>query len=189
MKLSTVVLLAGAIVFLGGAVFALGYSQDNSASPTDRVVGRHNVVLGSSNGTAAQLEPLYLAISDSATIAGRDAQRISDLKQIRNELELYFYECGYYPGTAHAKPPCGPYVANNTWAGLSAALINSSLHAARVPNDPTAGANYVYSAARGGTGYVIGAVLEDPTNPALTQSVHGVINKVDCGSSMYCIQL
>jgi len=123
-------------------------------------------------------------------IASRDAKRITDLKQVQNELELYFYECGYYPGAVHATPPCGPYVANNTWDGVSAALIGSpAIGVANVPNDPTSGANYFYRAAPHGTGYVIGATLEDLANPVLTQSVHGIVYKTDCDSPAYCIQL
>jgi hypothetical protein len=181
------VLLVGATVFLGGAVLAFYYSRASSGSPTDGGGARHNVVLDSSvGGNGVPLTLLALPASD---IAARDAQRISDLKKIQSELELYFYECTYYPGTPHARPPCGLYVANNTWAGLSAALTNSALRIANVPNDPTTGANYFYSATPGGTGYVIGAMLEDPSNPALAQSVHGVINKMNCDSPMYCIQL
>jgi hypothetical protein len=185
-----VVLLIGAIVFLGSAILVLYHSQATFASPTDGGIGRQNVVLDSSSGgNNVALKPLALSASDLSGIDARDAQRISDLQQIRTALEYYFYECGYYPGTAHAKPPCGPYVANNTWTGLSAALINSPLRVTSVPNDPTAGASYVYSAAPGGVGYVIGATLEDLANPVLVQSVHGLINKVNCDSPMYCIQL
>jgi hypothetical protein len=120
--------------------------------------------------------------------ASRDVQRISDLRQIQKELEVYFDKCGYYPGVA-AIPNCGKYAANNTWAGLSAALIGSPIRITSVPNDPTAGANYVYVAMHQGIGYVLGATLEDATNPVLTQSVHGLVNGVNCDSPMYCVQL
>jgi hypothetical protein len=130
------------------------------------------------------------ANSDSAPtdVATRDAQRISDLKQIQSELNIYDDKCGYYPGVA-ATPHCGKYETNNTWAGLSAALTGSSIGITSVPNDPTAGANYTFMVTNHGFGYVLGAKLEDPTNSALTQSLHGLVGGVDCDSPMYCVQI
>jgi hypothetical protein len=162
--------LVVSILLVGGIVFVLHHTQADSALPDNHAIG--------------------LSVSAPSTIASRDAKRINDLKQMQGELELYFYECGYYPGTSHATPPCGPYVANNTWAGLNAALIGSTpIGVTSVPNDPTTGVNYFYSAAPHGIGYVLGATLEDQANPALTQTMHGTVNGVNCDSPMYCVQL
>jgi hypothetical protein len=65
---------AAAALVLGGVIFFLNRTQANSDLP----------------------------VSISTDIASRDAQRIDDLQQVRKALEFYFYECGYYPGTAHA---------------------------------------------------------------------------------------
>ncbi len=120
---------------------------------------------------------------------GRDARRITDLKQAQNGLELYFNKCGYYPGTAQALSPCGAYSTILTWAELTSALTGSNLGISNVPSDPTAGSNYIYGASAGGTSYVIGAALEDAGNSALAQDVDGTVNGVDCADPVYCVQL
>ena len=169
-----ILLIMAAVLFFGGVVFFLHHTQANSDLPT----GNNTVVATSASPVSAPTDA-----------AGRDAKRISDLKQVQSELEIYFDQCGFYPGVAHATPDCGKFVANNTWAGVSAALIGSNIHITSVPNDPTIGLNYIYVAMHQGIGYVLGAALEDTTNPALTQSVHGIVNGANCDSPMYCVQL
>ncbi len=121
---------------------------------------------------------------------GRDARRISDLRQVQNGLELYFNKCGYYPGTVQAGATCVAYVgiAVNDWAALTSSLKDSVIGIVNVPDDPTGGVHYFYGAAAGGTGYVLGATLENVSNPVLNQSVHGMVNGVNCASPVYCIQ-
>jgi hypothetical protein len=176
-----VALHVAVILFVGGVIFFyLPHTQANSDPPAGNGTAENN----------AAVTPSALAGSVPTDVATRDAQRISDLKQIQRDLELYFNECAYYPGMAHATSPCGKFVPNNTWAGLSSALIGSTpIGVTSIPNDPTTGVNYFYSAAVHGIGYALGATLEDPTNPALTQSVHGLVNGVNCDSPMYCVQL
>jgi len=122
---------------------------------------------------------------------GRDARRISDLRQVQNGLELYFNKCGYYPGTAQATSLCGAYAAIATWAALDGALTGSGIGITIVPDDPTAGKNYSYGAATGGVGYVVGAQLEDTSNPALQQSPNATTYGVACSrtNGLYCVQL
>lgn len=101
---------------------------------------------------------------------GRDARRIADLKQVQNGLELYFARCGHYPGTAN----CASNAAAATWSDMSSALLNSGLGVNQVPDDPITANNYGYCREAASTGrYVIGSVLEDVNNPALTQSGAG----------------
>ena len=126
--------------------------------------------------------------------AGRDARRISDLRQTQNALELYFNKCGYYPGTVQANPPpCGAYAANNTWgdavSGMTQALIGSAIGVSQIPNDPTSGKTYYYGANAVGSSYVVGAKLEDSGNQALSQDIDGTVNGVDCADPVYCVQL
>lgn len=172
-------LLLAAILFVGGVVFFLHQTQANSDLPIGNSVAANN----------AALAPAALAVSAPTDVASRDAKRISDLKQVQSELEIYFAQCGFYPGAAHATPNCGKFVANNTWAGVSAALAGSNLSIANVPNDPTPGVNYFYVADAYGVGYVLGATLEDAANPALTQTVHGTVNGVNCDGPVYCVRL
>ena len=116
---------------------------------------------------------------------GRDTRRIADLRQIQNALELYFAKCGYYPGTAQSTATCGAYQAVSTWGDLTTALTGSSLGVSQIPNDPTSGKNYVYGS--DGTGYVLGATLEDPNNPVLQRSVKGTNYSVTCSGAVYCV--
>lgn len=120
---------------------------------------------------------------------GRDSKRIADLKQVQQGLELYNLKCGYYPGTAQASTPCGSFSVISTWANLTAALTGSNLDISSISNDPTAGSNYFYGTSGGGTGYIIGARLEDANNAALSQDVDGNVYGVTCDDPVYCVQL
>lgn len=132
--------------------------------------------------------------------AGRDARRISDLRQIQTALELYFNKCGYYPGIA-ASPACAtaftPTAAADRaqWTALSTILQTSGIGIVNpLPNDPTLSASYKYGVAPApaGNSYVIGATLEDSSNPALNQDVDGAASVnfgVDCADPVYCLQL
>ncbi len=128
--------------------------------------------------------------------AGRDARRISDLRQVQSGLELYFNKCGYYPGGTYAAgTPCNAIqTQNNTWAAMSASLTGSGLGVSAVPVDPGSTA-YQYSTAVGGGSYTIAATLEDGTNPAMKSSVQGISNGINgCGAitngaGLYCVTL
>lgn len=120
---------------------------------------------------------------------GRDARRISDLRQVQNALELYYSKCGYYPGTAQNVSPCGAFTTITTWSDMTSALTGSSIGTTQVPNDPTAGKNYLYGASPTGNSYVLGADLEDANNSSLQNSARGNIFNVDCTApTRYCIQ-
>lgn len=86
---------------------------------------------------------------------GRDARRISDLRQVQNALELYFSKNGVYP------------TAIGSWDNLRTALIGAGIGVNQVPADPSApGRSYGYCSPDG-TRYVLGANLEDIGNPSL----------------------
>lgn len=87
---------------------------------------------------------------------GRDARRISDLRQIQNGLELYYNKNGSYPA--------------QTWGVFPAnSLIGAGIGILNVPKDPSVGKNYNYSS--DGTSYCLGAQLEDLNNPNWKRSV------------------
>ncbi|MBI4085371.1 MAG: type II secretion system protein [Candidatus Liptonbacteria bacterium] len=119
---------------------------------------------------------------------GRDARRISDLRQSQNALELYYSKCGYYPGTAQATYPCGARASVNTWSGVQAALTGSNIGVSQIPNDLSGGATYYYGTDGNGTSYVIGATLEDQNNPALQNSYKTSEYGVTCTGANYCIK-
>jgi hypothetical protein len=125
-------------------------------------------------------------------IANRDAKRISDLQQIQNGLRLYFAKCGFYPVApvgAGAACPAAPVGGAVRWSALTSALEGTpSIGIVSVPNDPTIGVDYLYGVSVGGTGYVLGAALEDAADPSLLQSAKGVLSGVYCGGSVYCVR-
>ena len=133
------------------------------------------------------LLPRTRANFDPAT---RDATRISDLQQVQKYLQTYFNRCGYYPGNVPPAPPapCPAWASPHGWPTMSIALtgFGNGLGVNSVPNDPLATRTYLY-AAPDGKSFVLGAMLEDSANPNLLQSVHGVVNDVDCEGSMYCL--
>ncbi len=122
---------------------------------------------------------------------GRDTRRISDLRQVQNALGLYYAKCGYYPGASTGNAACtGFTIGTNTWATLNTALTGSFIGIKQIPNDPTSGKDYSYGSTDG-TGYTLGAVLEDVNNPVM-QSSAATSNGVTCGVSgntaTYCVE-
>lgn len=125
---------------------------------------------------------------------GRDARRLADLRQVQTGLGLYFNKCGYYPGVAQPNnPPCAEFQVISGWASLKSAIQGSNVIVETLPNDPTAGKNYFYGVASDGSGYVIGAILEDPNSQALTNDTDNQIYGVNCGDqssdNTYCIRI
>ncbi|TSC81951.1 MAG: putative General secretion pathway protein GspG [Parcubacteria group bacterium Gr01-1014_20] len=131
---------------------------------------------------------------------GRDARRISDIKQIQTGLELYYTKCGYYPGAAQATPACGARAAGLVTlpvtiaaADLGGIIIGSALGVSNMPEDPNASREYQYQS--DGTVYVLRAQLDDANNRALQGDVDTVAAPLtlDCtdtaAAPFYCVQL
>lgn len=154
-----------------------------------------NVVLSqelqvSNPQTSIQNSAPPMAVTINSGSAARDTQRINDMAQLQNDLQLYHSKCGYYPGAAQPGNSCGLFVADASYARLSAALLGSNLGIASVPNDPTPGVNYFYGTNFAGTSYTIGAQLEDRSNSALQQAPSGWSNGVSCSQAgVYCVGL
>ena len=98
------------------------------------------------------LSSVVLASLNSARQKGRDAKRISDVKQLQLALELYYDANGQYPATT------------------SVATLVTPGYIAQLPTDPTGNTPYSYTpyAVSGTTGvcsgYHLGASLEVNTN-------------------------
>jgi prepilin-type N-terminal cleavage/methylation domain-containing protein len=124
--------------------------------------------------------------------AGRDARRISDLSETQNGLELYYNECGYYPGSAQASAPCGTFSQISTWAALTASLKGTTgIGVSSVPNDPSANKNYQYGTDTSGDKYVLEATLENVGNSVFTgysaPSITDITGVTSCtGTGNYC---
>ena len=95
--------------------------------------------------------------------AGRDARRLSDIRQVQNGLELFYNKCGYYPGAVSAGA-CSAGAPPATWSTMGAMLTNAGLGVSSVPGDPSANRSYGYAWGTGNTAYVLGVALEDPNN-------------------------
>lgn len=137
--------------------------------------------------------------------AGRDARRVSDLKQTQTGLELYYNKCGYYPGDAEASNPCSATPADaNTWSSMTTALTGSNIGVKNVPQDPTSGHTYYYGtnvitgATTGVSSYVIAATLEDVNNPAFSNYTVIALTgytfadsgaPTSCAAPTYCVTL
>lgn len=124
------------------------------------------------------LSSVVLASLNGARKKGRDARRISDVKQLQLALELY------YDGNGSEYP--------NALADLTGTYISV------VPRDPQ-NTDYLYDnltsagatcliASGVCTSYVLGAILEDDTNGALGSDIDGTIVSTTCTDPTYCVQ-
>ncbi len=120
---------------------------------------------------------------------GRDSRRISDLKSVQTGLELYYNQKSVYPA------------APNGWQDVQTALAGpgAGLGISIIPDDPSSGGSSPkhYDYCTDGTSYVISAQLEDPTNPAMKDSLtdKGIPQNCQpaisgCGlAGLYCVSL
>ena len=89
------------------------------------------------------LSSVVLASLNSARKKGRDARRVSDLKQLQLALELSYDANGTYP------------------AAINTAALVTPGYISVIPSDPSGGtAAYGYVQTGSGSGYYIGATLE-----------------------------
>ncbi len=120
------------------------------------------------------LSSVVLASLGTARAKGRDARRLTDVKQFQLALELYYDEYREYPIELSSVAPT--YIAV-------------------VPNDP-AGVAYLYDALTSGgsscdnaiqvcTSYVIGATGFEGTPPL---DSNGTVGSVSCADPTYCVR-
>jgi len=104
------------------------------------------------------LSSVVLASLNGARQKGRDARRISDLKQLQVALELYYGNNGSYPVLT---------TVNTTEAGFTAALT-PLVTAGTIPSIATDPAStiYYYKSSAAGAFYCLGALLETTPVPA-----------------------
>jgi len=106
--------------------------------------------------------------------AGRDARRLSDLRQIQNGLELYYAKYGNYPASA----------------GWEGELTTGGIGIPSIPKDPSTNDSYTYSSDGCTTGsYILGAKLEEKNREAkiYTDSAAADCNVPGCDTELYCI--
>lgn len=136
------------------------------------------------------LSSVVLASLNTARKKGRDARRISDMKQIQLALELY------YDSSSNGSYPVGSHVGDE--AGALDELAPDFISV--LPLDPGS-TDYEYQALDGsddecGSGscgsYVLKAVLEN-TGGALGNDIDGTVGGIECGpnnstDTYYCVR-
>ncbi len=122
--------------------------------------------------TGGLFEPTTKAIEPSkstGTVAGRDSQRMSDLRSLKTASELYFNDNGFYPAAATWK---------NDLIGGDLPYIKS------IPLDPATGATYSYVPSPEGckgncTSYALTAQLENKKDSQADSSGRYIVNSAN----------
>jgi len=114
----------------------------------------------------ALLSTLSVVALNSARVKSRDARRLSDIKQIRTALEMYFDNTQLYPTTdGNLGTSSFACLTSNGWT-TTAGCTSGTVYMQKVPSDPQSGKNYAYSDTGSGTGYNILYQIENPSTSA-----------------------
>jgi prepilin-type N-terminal cleavage/methylation domain-containing protein len=125
------------------------------------------------------LSSVVLASLNSARKKGRDARRISDIKQLQLALELF------YDSNGSEYPDALSQLAPNFISVVPRDPQNVDY---QYDNLTSAGGDCTTAGTPPCSNYVIGATLEDPTNAALAQDINGPVGSVTCTDPTYCQQ-
>jgi prepilin-type N-terminal cleavage/methylation domain-containing protein len=131
------------------------------------------------------LSSVVLASLNTARQKGRDARRLSDVKQIRTAMDLYYDTGQSYPLSI---------------GNASSSVLITGGYISTIPVDPSTGASYSYAplATSGGAtectttpceSYVIAAVLESANNVVLDNDTdeNPITGSFDCTDPVYCV--
>ena len=118
----------------------------------------------------ALLSTLSVVALNSARVKSRDARRLSDIKQIRTALEMYFDNNQTYPTVVSSSTLGGSNYACLTSSGWTTTMgCAGTVYMQKVPTDPkNSGTSvYTYSSYNSGASYNISYVLEGPATTAI----------------------
>ena len=133
------------------------------------------------------LSSVVLASLNSARKKGRDARRVSDVKQIQLALELYYDANQSFP------------TATEMYPSSATSTLVTNKYISVMPVDPVALTNYPYSALDDdGTtacitapcpGYVLGATIEGGASSVPTGDVDTNFTSpgIDCTDPLFCV--
>jgi len=108
----------------------------------------------------ALLSTLSVVALNSARVKSRDARRLSDIKQLRTALEMYFDQNQSYPTTTGALGS-GNFACLNS-AGWAAVNCSGTVYMQKVPADPQPTTKlYTYDVGSNGSTYTINYTLEN----------------------------
>ncbi len=129
------------------------------------------------------LASVVLASLNSARVKGRDARRISDVKQIQLALELYYDKNQTYPTAAQA-------MSTSTSVLVTNGFISS------LPVDPSTQGLYSYAALQSDgvtactttpcPSYVVGATIEGGASATPADVDTNPIGGLDCSDPVFC---
>jgi prepilin-type N-terminal cleavage/methylation domain-containing protein len=131
---------------------------------------------------------------------GRDSRRISDLAEVQNGLELFYNNCGFYPGSSPDNGSACPTdwgsglpASNGSYETMKAEVTGlAAIGVTQIPEDPSGG-NFVYQyESVTQNSYTLAATLEDTGNAALRSDEQSDPNggTLQCGQAgLYCLSL
>lgn len=115
---------------------------------------------------------------------GRDARRVSDIRETQNALEIYYAKYQQYPTAS-------------SWGEMVNVIVNGGVGVSNIANDPLfvpndpASRSYSYGAGAGNQNYALMTTLEDAGHPSLKDDVDGTVFGVNCDdapSANYCVK-
>ena len=111
----------------------------------------------------ALLSTLSVVALNSARAKARDARRLSDIKQIRTALEMYFDSNMAYPDpTASTTLGTGTMACLTSIGWTTTAGCTGTIFMQKVPTDPIPGTySYIYNVGGSGATYTIAYNLEN----------------------------
>jgi len=121
----------------------------------------------------ALLSTLSVVALNSARAKARDARRVSDIKQIRTALEMYFDSAMAYPAVATTTTLGVAATACLNSTGWTTTGCTGTVYMQNVPDDPQNTGTKIYTYGVGGTGnstYTINYVLEKDGAKVATQA-------------------
>ena len=108
------------------------------------------------------LSTLSVVALNSARAKSRDARRLSDIKQIRTALDMYYDASSTYPTTSCTSTPLGTgncaCLTSVGWTNTSTTNCTGTIFMQKVPSDPLSSGTYVYTSS--GQSYEIVYKLE-----------------------------
>ncbi len=145
-----------------------------------------NIISKSNNQKGSSMIEILAVLSTASIVIGgvsfnagdflsqaRDAEKVANLKQMVNVLEMYYLDHDAYPSVA----------GDNRFENLvrqAGDYLNST------PNDKE---KYDYQSFNSGEDYIIKAVLENSDNPVLNTDLDGQVQGIDCDDPVYCLKI
>ena len=108
------------------------------------------------------LSTLSVVSLNSARAKSRDARRLSDIKQIRTALDMYYDSSSTYPLSCTTTLGTGNCACLTSvgWTNTSTTNCTGTIFMQKVPSDPLSSASYTYNQTSSGQSYEIIYKLE-----------------------------